>query len=157
MWLDNPAIGSAQFKVFTGLFLMNIGRRLRIAGILLGSVLLLGTVGFRIVEGWAWFDGFYMTLTTMTTIGYGEIHPLSHSGRIFNSFLIVASVIASGTTSAMISQALLEFEFGKAFGRRRMERELAKLTGHYIICGAGRVGRTVTRQLRAHGQSCVII
>ena len=155
--LDKSGIGSTPFKVFVGMFPMNIGRRLRIAGILLGSVLLLGTAGFRIIEGWTWFDGFYMTLTTMTTIGYGEVHPLSHSGRIFNSFLIVASVIAGGFTIAMISQALLEFEFGKALGRRRMERELAKLSGHYIICGAGRVGRTVTRQLRAHGQTCVII
>jgi len=157
VWLDKPAVGSTPFKVFAGLFLMNIGSRLRIAGILLGSVLLLGTAGFRIIEGWTWFDGFYMTLTTMTTIGYGEVHPLSHSGRIFNSFLIVASVIASGFTIAMISQALLEFEFGKALGRRRMERELAKLSGHYIICGAGRVGRTVAHQLRARGQACVII
>jgi voltage-gated potassium channel len=155
--LDKPGIGSTPFEVFPDWMLMNIGRRLRISGFMLGSVLLLGTAGFRLIEKWSWFDGFYMTLITMTTIGYGEVHPLSHSGRIFNSFLIVASVIASGFTIAMISQALLEFEFGTALGRRRMERELAKLSGHYIICGAGRVGRTVTRQLRARGQTCVII
>jgi voltage-gated potassium channel len=155
--LDKRALGSTPCKVFAGLSLMNIGRRLRIAGILFGSLLFLGTAGFRIIEGWTWFDGFYMTLITMTTIGYGEIHPLSHPGRIFNSFLIVAAVTASGFTIAMISQALLEFEFGKARGRRRMEHELSELSGHYIICGAGRVGRTVARQLRARGQACVII
>ena len=115
------------------------------------------TVGFHVIEGWSWFDGFYMTLTTMTTIGYGEIHPLSHAGRIFNSFMIVAAVLAGGFVIATFSQTLLEFEFGKALGRRRMERELAKLSGHYIICGAGRVGRTVARQLRARGQTCVMI
>ncbi len=132
-------------------------QRLLLALILLTVVVLTGTVGFHIIEGWSLFDGFYMTLTTMTTIGSGESHPLSHAGRIFNSFMIVAAVIAGGFVIAAFSQSLLEFEFGKAIGRRRMERELAKLSGHYIICGAGRVGRTVALQLRVRGQSCVII
>jgi voltage-gated potassium channel len=136
---------------------MTTRTRIRLALILLSCVVLLGTIGFHIIESWDWFDGFYMTLTTMTTIGYGEIHPLSHVGRVFNSFLIVAAVIAGGFTIATLSQALLEFEFGKAFGRRRMERELARVSGHYIICGAGRVGRTVARQLLARGQTCVMI
>lgn len=116
-----------------------------------------GTAGFHYIEGWAWFDGFYMTLTTMATVGYGEIHPLSHTGRIFNSGLIVASVMGAGFTIATFSQALLEFEFGKVFGKRRMEREIAKLSGHYIVCGAGRVGRTVARELRERGKDCVVI
>jgi len=116
-----------------------------------------GSAGFHFIEGWAWFDAFYVTLTTMTTIGSGEPHPLSHAGRIFNSFVIVFSVFAVGFTIASLSQGLLQFEFGKAFGRRRMERELAKLSGHYIICGAGRVGRTVARELRARGQRMVFI
>jgi voltage-gated potassium channel len=136
---------------------MNIRHRLYLSLCLLGSVVFSGSAGFHFIEGWAWFDAFYMTLTTMTTIGYGEIHPLSHGGRIFNSFLIVFAVFAGGFTIATVSQALLQFEFGKAFGRRRMERELAKLSGHYIICGAGRVGRTVARELRARGQSIVFI
>ena len=136
---------------------MNIPARLRLAIGILVVVALFGTAGFHFLEGWTWFDGFYMTLTTMATVGYGEIHPLSHLGRIFNSFLIVAAVIGAGFTIATFSQALLEFEFGKLFGRRRMEHELAKLTGHYIICGAGRVGRTVARELRDRGESCVII
>lgn len=136
---------------------MNIRHRLYLCLILLGCAVAGGSAGFRVIEGWSWFDAFYMTLTTMTTIGYGEIHPLSHSGRIFNSFLIVFAVFSVGFTIATFSQALLQFEFGKAFGRRRMERELAKLSGHYIICGAGRVGRTVARELCARGQSVVFI
>jgi len=133
-----------------------IGRFFLAIGLLI-VVALCGTLGFHYIEGWAWFDGFYMTITTMATVGYGEIHPLSHAGRIFNSCLIVASVIGAGFTIATFSQALLEFEFGKVFGRRRMERELAKLSDHYIVCGAGRVGRTVVRELRARGQDCVMI
>jgi len=136
---------------------MTIRGRLYICLVLLVSVVSSGTVGFHFIEGWTWFDGFYMTLTTMTTIGYGEMHALSHAGRIFNSVLIVFAVFSGGFTIATFSQALLQFEFGKAFGRRRMERELAKLSNHYIICGAGRVGRTVARELRARGQSVVFI
>jgi voltage-gated potassium channel len=136
---------------------MTIPSRIRLAiGILL-AVVCIGTTGFHVIEGWTWFDGFYMTLTTMATVGYGEIHPLSHAGRIFNSFLIVMSVSGAAFTIAVFSQALIEFEFGKVFGRRRMERELAKLSNHYIVCGAGRVGRTVVRELRERGESCVII
>ena len=136
---------------------MTTGTRIQLALILLAVVVLAGTLGFHTIEGWTWFEGFYMTLTTMTTIGYGELHPLSHTGRVFNSFLIVTSVIASVFTLGAFSQALLEFEFGKVLGRRRMEREIEKLSDHYIVCGAGRVGRTVTRELRARGQACVVI
>lgn len=136
---------------------MSTRTRLSLALISLSVVVVAGTAGFHFIERWSWFDGFYMTLTTMTTIGYGEIHPLSRLGRIFNSFLIVGAVLAGGFTIAAFSQSLLEFEFGKAFGRRRMERELGKLSNHYIVCGAGRVGRTVTRALAARGQQCVLI
>jgi voltage-gated potassium channel len=136
---------------------MNLVTRLFLAIAFLVALVFLGTLGFHFIEGWAWFDGFYMTLTTMTTVGYGEIHPLSHIGRIFNSFLIVASVIGAGFTIATFSQALIEFEFGEVFGKRRMEREITKLSDHYIICGAGRVGRTVAREIRDRGQNCVII
>lgn len=136
---------------------MNIRHRAYLVITLMTSIILGGSAGFHFIEGWGWFDGFYMTLTTMTTIGYGEIHPLSHAGRVFNSFLIGVSVLAGGFTIATFSQALLQFEFTQVFGRRRMERELSRLEGHYIICGAGRVGRTVTRELLAHGQSCAVI
>lgn len=142
---------------FPRLSSMTTRHRLQLALILLTAVVVTGTAGFHFLEGWSWFDGFYMTLTTMTTIGSGEIRPLSHAARIFNSFMIVAAVLAGGFVIATFSQTLLEFEFGRAFGRRRMERELAKLSGHYIICGAGRVGRTVARQLRANGETCVVI
>ena len=88
---------------------MNIVGRFFLAIAMLAGVVLVGTAGFHTIEGWTWFDGFYMTLTTMSTVGYGEIHPLSHAGRIFNSALILASVIGAGFTIATFSQALLEF------------------------------------------------
>jgi voltage-gated potassium channel len=108
---------------------------------------LAGTVGFHFIEGWGWFDSFYMVIITLTTVGYQEVHPLSHGGRVFNVFLILAGVALVFLMIGALTQALLEFELFKVFGRRRMEREVSHLKGHYIICGAGRVGHSVAREL----------
>src|SRR5207245_1100355 len=79
-------------------------------GMALACVLLAGTAGFHFIEGWSWFDGFYMVVTTLTTIGYQEIHPLSHAGRVFNVFVIVAGVSLVFLGIGALTQALLEFE-----------------------------------------------
>jgi len=126
---------------------MRIITNLRIVLLALLVVILLGTIGFHFIEGWSWFDGFYMVVTTLTTIGYQEVHPLSHAGRIFNVFVILAGVSLVLVTIGALTQALLEFELQSFFGRRRMEREIGRLSGHYIICGAGRVGRSAAREL----------
>ena len=136
---------------------MTIRSRIILSLSVLALVGLLGSAGFHYIENWSWFDGLYMTIITMTTVGYGEVQPLSDAGKVFNVFLILALVLAGGFTIATFTQGLLEFEFTEFFGRRCMERKLAKMTDHYIICGAGRVGRTVVRELRAQGQRCVIL
>jgi len=118
--------------------------------VLAGLLVLLvvgGTVGFHLIEGWSYFDGFYMVLTTITSLGYGEIHPLSHAGRLLNIFIIVSGVGLVLLTVAGASRTLLEFELQNMFGRRRMDREISRLSGHYIICGVGRVGRSAAREL----------
>ncbi|MFZ0794976.1 MAG: potassium channel family protein, partial [Candidatus Korobacteraceae bacterium] len=120
---------------------------LKIVFVALVVLILIGMVGFHFLEGWTWFEGFYMVLTTITTIGYGEVHPLSHTGRIFNSFVIIAGVGLVLLFFGGATQALLEFELQSVFGRRRMDREIGRLSDHYIICGAGRVGRSVAREL----------
>jgi len=106
-----------------------------------------GTVGFHFIEGWGWFDSFYMVVITLSTIGYQEVHPLSHAGRVFNVALITAGVAMVFLMIGAATQALLEFELHKIFGKRRMERDVANLRNHYIICGAGRVGHSVAREL----------
>ncbi len=116
-------------------------------GVLLLLVMAAGTAGYHYIEGWPWFDGFYMVVTTLTTIGYQEVHPLSHTGRVFNVFVILAGVSLLLLGVGALSQALLEFELQSFFGRRRMEREIGRLDSHYIICGMGRVGRSVAREL----------
>ena len=116
-----------------------------------------GTAGFHYIEAWPWFESFYMVLTTITTIGYCELHPLSHTGRIFNSFLIVGGVLLVFLAIGGATQALLEFELQSVFGRRRMEHEISRLSQHYLICGAGRVGRSVAGELgRQHAPFVVI-
>ena len=136
---------------------MRVEQRFRLALALIGVVFAFGAAGFRVIEHWSWFDGLYMTLITMTTVGYGEIRELSDPGRVFNFFLISASVFAGFFLLTTFTQVMLEFELGKILGRRRMERELSKLKNHYIICGAGRVGRTAAREFVKNKIQCLII
>ena len=130
---------------------------LRLLGLALALVILAGTAGFHFIEGWPWFDGVYMVVTTLTTIGYQETHPLSHAGRVFNVGVIVAGVSLVFLAIGALTQALLEFELLSFFGRRKMEREIGRLTNHYIICGAGRVGRSAARELARRPAPFVII
>jgi voltage-gated potassium channel len=135
-------------------------RALRNLRVLVAVLLLLvaaGTAGFHFIEGWSWFDGLYMVVTTFTTIGYGEVHPLSPLGRIFNIFLILMGVGNVFLIIGAVTQSVLEVEFNQFFGRRKMEREISRLSQHYIICGAGRVGRSVARELARKPAPFVII
>jgi len=130
---------------------------LKVIFLALLSLIFIGVAGFHFIEGWPWFDGVYMVLTTITTIGYGEIHPLSHVGRIFNTFVIVTGVGLVLLFFGGATQALLEFELQSVFGRRRMDRDISRLSGHFIICGAGRVGRSVARELARKPLPFVIV
>src|SRR5215471_21650309 len=136
---------------------MKAFRNLRTIGLLLVVVVASATLGFHLIEGWSWFDGFYMVVTTLTTIGYQEVHPLSHAGRIFNVLVILSGVSLVLLGVGALSQALLEFELQSFFGRRRMEREIGGLEGHFIICGMGRVGRSVARELMSKPAPFVVI
>src|SRR5215469_8379371 len=111
------------------------------------ATLLIGTAGFTVIEHWAPFDAFYMTLTTMTTVGYSEIHELSRAGRIFNSFLIFFGVTTIFIAIGAMTQTIIEFEFGDLRGKRRYRHMIEKLIDHYIVCGYGRVGRGAANEL----------
>ena len=107
---------------------------------LMTVVLAAGTLGFQAVEGWSLFDSFYMTLVTLTTVGYEEIHPLTFRGRVFASFLMLAGVTTILASITILGDMMLKLELGDAFGRRRRRIMLKKLSDHYIVCGAGRGG-----------------
>ena len=106
---------------------MTTQTRLRVAIALLVAIVFIGATGFHYIEGWPWFDDLYMTVITMTTIGYNETHPLSMGGKLFNIFLILAAVIAGAFLIGAATQVMLQFELRNFLGRRRMQRELAKL------------------------------
>lgn len=116
-----------------------------------------GTLGFTFIAGYPPFDAFYMTLTTMTTVGYGEIHPLSRAGRIFNSVLIVFGVTTIFIAIGAMTQTIIEQEFGVAIGKRRLKRMIDKLKDHYIVCGFGRVGRGAAAELQHAGVPFVVV
>jgi voltage-gated potassium channel len=132
-------------------------RRFLLIVVAIVATLLIGTVGFTTIEHYPPFDAFYMTLTTMTTVGYMEIHPLSHIGRVFNSFLIFFGVTTIFIAIGAMTQSIIELEFGDAIGKRRNKRMIDKLKDHYIICGYGRVGRGAADELRHAGVPFVIV
>ena len=131
-------------------------RLILIAG-LLTTALLIGTFGFHIIEGWSLFDSFYMALITLTTVGYGEVHPLGTAGRVFASFLMLIGVTTVFVSIAVIGDTLLRLEMRDYFGHRRKARMLRDISGHYIVCGAGRVGRSVIQELLRSGAQVVLI
>jgi len=121
------------------------------------ATLTVGTLGFTFIAGYPPFDAFYMTLTTMTTVGYGEIHPLNHAGRVFNSFLIVFGVTTMFIAIGAMTQTIVERELGNAIEKRRNKRMIDKLKNHYIVCGFGRVGRGAAAELQHAGVPFVVV
>lgn len=121
------------------------------------ATLTIGTIGFTWIEGYPAFDAFYMTLTTMTTVGYAEIHPLSRAGRIFNSFLIMVGVTTIFIGIGTMTQTIIELELGNALGRRRNKRMIEKLQNHFIVCGYGRVGRGAASELQHAGVPFIVV
>lgn len=132
-------------------------RRLLLIVLAIAIALATGTVGFTVIEGYPPFDAFYMTLTTITTVGYREVHDLSTAGRVFNSFLIVFGVTTLFFAIGAMTQTVIEMELGEFFGKRRMKRMIDKLEKHYIVCGYGRVGRAAARELQQSGVPMVVV
>ena len=133
--------------------------RLRLILIAFALVLVMtcGTIGFVWIEHYPVFEAFYMTLTTVTTVGYAEIRTLSHAGRVFNSFLIFFGVTTIFLAVGAMTQTAIELELNQFFGKRRVRSMIDKLEGHIILCGFGRVGRGAAEELRKSGASFVVI
>jgi voltage-gated potassium channel len=116
-----------------------------------------GTIGYMTIEGWAFFDSLYMTIITLTTVGYGEVHNLSDRGRLFTIILIIGGV---GTVFYALStgaKIMLEGELQETFGRKRLEKKIKELKDHYIVCGYGRMGRIICRELKEKNIQFVVI
>ncbi|GAB4316171.1 MAG: potassium channel protein [Candidatus Zixiibacteriota bacterium] len=131
--------------------------RLRAVIILLATVVGGGTLGFVLIEGWNPLDAFYMTVITISTVGYSEVKPLSETGRAFAIFLIIVGVGATLTGMTIFFEMLVEGQIRGLMGKRRMERGLRRMKDHYIVCGYGRVGKRVVDELLRRGKKVVVI
>jgi voltage-gated potassium channel len=132
-------------------------RRLLRAAALLLSVHLFGVVGYIVIEGWSLLDALYMTVISITTVGFTETHPLSDGGRIFTIFLILSGVGAAFYILTSLVALVLEGELRLFLGVRTMKRQIDALRDHYILCGFGRVGEEIAREFEARRIPFVIV
>jgi voltage-gated potassium channel len=132
-------------------------KRLTILIILILSVFTFGTAGYVIIEGWSVLDSLYMTIITVTTIGFKEVAPLSRSGRVFTIVFVLfgVGVLAYALNTGV--RIIFEGEIQKAFGRRKLEKKIQLLMNHYIVCGYGRMGQIICGELRARMEPFIVI
>lgn len=128
----------------------------RILGLLFG-ILAVGTCGYRWIEGWPWEDSLYMVIITVSTIGYGEVRPLSPGGRMFTMFLIVAGVGLMTYAVGTLGRMVVEGEVQAILGRRRKMTKIRRLRDHYVICGFGRIGKLVAQEFERRPLSFVVV
>lgn len=132
-------------------------RRVVFAAAITVLVIFVGAVGFRIIEGFSWLDSFYTSAQTVTTVGYGDLTPQTPAGRLFAILLMLVGVGMVLYALSVIAQAVIQSEMVEAFGLRRKRKEMENLSGHYIVCGAGRVGRRIIKNLQRQNLQYVII
>ncbi|HUP84529.1 MAG TPA: NAD-binding protein [Acidimicrobiales bacterium] len=135
---------------------MNPWRRVRLAVAANVLVLVGGTVGY-LVLGFDLLDASYQTVTTVTTVGFREVQPLSTAGHIYTMVLILLGTGTVLTTFTVVVETLIEGQLRDLFGRRRMERKIAGMSGHVVICGWGRVGRSIASFVSTAGRQLVVI
>jgi voltage-gated potassium channel len=132
-------------------------RKLFVSVALLLLTLLTGTIGYFIFEGMSFFEGFYMTVITISTVGFSEIKPLTQQGRVLTVGLIFMGVGIGGYTLSTLFRLIVEGEVRRSFGRRKLEKKILALKNHYIVCGFGRIGRLICRELAMDGIDFVVI
>ena len=132
-------------------------KRIKWAIIFLLSVFVIGIEGYMVIEGWNFFDSLYMVVITLATVGFGETHPLTFHGRIFTIVLILVWAGIGFYALSSIIQPIIEGEIRKVLGRKKLEKEIRNLKDHYIVCGFGRMGSYISRELRNASVSYIII
>ena len=132
-------------------------QKFRLAVLIIIALILFGTAGYCFIEKWNTLDSFYMAVITISTVGFHEIHPLSPSGKIFTIILIIASIGTVAYVVTVISSFIIEGEFSHITRRKRMDKEIESLKGHYIVCGLGRVSREIIREFKRENIKFVIV
>jgi voltage-gated potassium channel len=131
--------------------------RIRNALIALALAILFGTFGFTLIEGWPLSDSLYVTVQTLTTVGYGDVPPHSGAGRAFAVIVMLMGVGGVALAASTIVQSVVQSELVSALGQRRQSKKMQKLHDHYIVCGSGRVGSHLIRDLQATEKQFVVI
>lgn len=133
------------------------GRELVLLLLSVMTVIVFGVLGYEIVEGWTGIDALYMTIITLASVGFMEVHPLSEPGRIFTIILIVLGVGVFAIALTTIARHVVERQFFILFEKTRMDELIRKLNGHVIVCGFGRLGRIAARDFMEEGTASVVI
>ncbi|MFN6040186.1 MAG: potassium channel family protein, partial [Bacteroidota bacterium] len=121
------------------------------------SLLLIGTIGYHVIDGYSFFNAFYMTVITIASVGYGEIEPLSTAGRIFTSFLIIFSFGTFAYAVGLFTKYIVEGEIKHFWSNRKLNKMLDKLSDHIIVCGYGRNGHQASMVLHKYNKRFVVI
>ena len=124
---------------------------------LLLAIITGGTVGYIVIEGWGPWDAFYMTVTTVATVGFREVHQLSRAGQVFTVILILGGVGTAFYTATLLATIVVEGGLHRRFQQRRFARMLEQLEGHFIICGFGRIGAIIAEELDRQHEPFVVI
>jgi voltage-gated potassium channel len=129
-----------------------------IISILLAILLIMGgTVGYMIIEGWKFLDALYMTVITLATVGYNEVHKISDAGHIYTIILIITGVGFFLYVAGAVIQFMVEGRMRILLGRRRLDRKISRLKNHYIVCGYGRIGKVICHRLLHENLDVVVI
>ena len=129
----------------------------RIMALLTLIVTVVGTLGYVVIEGWGWWDAFYMTIITITTVGYGEVHPLSRAGEAFTVVIILAGVGTFFYGFTQFTALIAGGQLVQGRERRRQARMLDNLKDHFILCGFGRMGEIISREFSRQHVPFVVI
>jgi K+ transport systems, NAD-binding component len=121
------------------------------------TIFIIGTVGFHVIEGWSFVDSFYATITTLSTVGYGDFTPITAEGKFFTVFIIIFGVGTMFYSLVLMAETFVEARLRSLLGRGKLERMIEKMNNHYIICGCGRIGLLICRELTAEKVPCVVI
>ena len=120
-------------------------------------LIVIGTFGYINIEGWSFIDSIYMTVVTLSTVGFGEVHPLSTEGKIFSIILIIVGVGNMAYILSSLFQEMLDLRFDEFYRRRRTKMKIQSIKNHCIICGFGKMGQAIAAQLAIRGKNFVVI